>query len=445
MPPKTEDAPYLDLIRGAVDRGEWEGLLPDEDRPPLATTPAKATGPAPYVDLIRQADNEDRWHLSAAVELAEGQDPEREARVHRVADVTGITPNFVRNNLDVFEERLQAPGVDIDSMLENSPKLAEFLMRGNAGLAVDDVASLSGLEWAFKSMIAATGYGIRQTEYGGRAFLELQGLGGKENEARIEQLENDVLRRYFGDESWIESGWVEFWKMVPQMIGAAGTGAITALGVGQLGPQVGLPEEIITVPGAAIAGAFSWTYLQEAGFAYQELKKLRDQEGNPLDPTLLYALSNVAGAGNGALELLGATKAIKLVPGGRQMLARIGVGKVKDALRTRGFRQAVSHYAREYGEAAVWESGTEMAQEMVPILARDVERVRADWGDLPICINAAPGDLESALRMAPSPTACSTASCPKLGAEGADFISLKVSSAMRSCSAAPSGSDSVTR
>lgn len=42
----------------------------------------------------------------------------------------------------------------------------------------------------------------------------------------------------------------------------------------------------------------------------------------------------------------------------------------------------------------------ETEEEMVPILARDVESVREGWGDLPVCINAAPGDLESALRMA---------------------------------------------
>jgi tRNA-dihydrouridine synthase len=42
----------------------------------------------------------------------------------------------------------------------------------------------------------------------------------------------------------------------------------------------------------------------------------------------------------------------------------------------------------------------EAEKEMVPILEAHVRSVRERWGDLPICLNAAPGDLESSLRMA---------------------------------------------
>lgn len=42
----------------------------------------------------------------------------------------------------------------------------------------------------------------------------------------------------------------------------------------------------------------------------------------------------------------------------------------------------------------------EAQADMVPILAAHVEAIRAGLGDIPIALNAAPGDLESALRMA---------------------------------------------
>ncbi len=39
-------------------------------------------------------------------------------------------------------------------------------------------------------------------------------------------------------------------------------------------------------------------------------------------------------------------------------------------------------------------------EDMVPLLECEVKLVRERWGNLPLCLNAAPGDLESALRMA---------------------------------------------
>ena len=39
---------------------------------------------------------------------------------------------------------------------------------------------------------------------------------------------------------------------------------------------------------------------------------------------------------------------------------------------------------------------------MVPILKRQVNPIREKWGNLPICLNAAPGDLQSAVCMAQS-------------------------------------------
>ncbi len=42
----------------------------------------------------------------------------------------------------------------------------------------------------------------------------------------------------------------------------------------------------------------------------------------------------------------------------------------------------------------------EAEEQMIPILENHVRSVRESWGELPICLNAAPGDLESSLRMA---------------------------------------------
>lgn len=82
----------------------------------------------------------------------------------------------------------------------------------------------------------------------------------------------------------------DFAQYIPQMtgqlgaglsnaLGGIGVGAGTALVAGQLGPQVGLPEEIITVPAAAatlgkagyVAGTAKYSYDLMAGSAYKTL------------------------------------------------------------------------------------------------------------------------------------------------------------------------------
>lgn len=363
---------HVDLIRRRTqEQSEAEHPL---QLPVGEDEPAKGR----YTDLIRKRASEDRLRVQAAVALGAARDPEREARVEKVRrSMRGTVPDtLIRNNLDRFESDLKGSGVNVSQVMEHSPKLARFL-GDNAGIAVDDVANLSGLEWVFKSWIGALDYGWQQSVYGARAFAQMNkipGIAGEGNEQRLDDLEQHVLRRYFGDESFIESAWVEFWKFVPMMVSGAAIGAGTAAIAGQLGPQAALPEEAVTIPGAAIKGAFAYTYILEAGFAYRELKEMTSKEGQPLDPRLVYGLSSSVGAVNGAMELLGLGKALKVFPGGKQMMARMGLLKIKEALAERTFRKALTSFAKDYGEALLWEPGTEMAQEITPILARVIAK-----------------------------------------------------------------------
>ena len=64
-----------------------------------------------------------------------------------------------------------------------------------------------------------------------------------------------------------------------KMLAGAGVGAGGALVLGQLGPQVGLPEELVTVPTAAIAGAMaSVSATMETGFTTAELIQNQAEE-----------------------------------------------------------------------------------------------------------------------------------------------------------------------
>ncbi len=369
------------LIDQAADELFTEGQLDHAESQPNLRLP----GPRSVFDeAMDELWQDERFTLRVADHLARQADPEAEARIANVVDKTGLPEQVVRPNLEHFEKQSRDAEIDLDALLISNPSLARF-MTNNPGLVVDDVAALSGLEWAGRSMFAALGFGKDQAEYGVRAYGQLQGYWGSEaNEARLAQLEREVLPRYFGDEGWLESAWVEWWKMVPQMIGAAGAGAGTALVVGQMGPQVGLPEELVTAPAAAAFGAWNYTRIQEAGFAYREFKQMRDRDGSPLSPATIYSLSHTTGALNGAFEVIGLGKVAKMAPGGRQLMQRIGATQIKKALKRRGFRDALQQFGRDYAGGILTETGTEMAQEVTPILAGIIGRKvqGGDWDPL---------------------------------------------------------------
>ncbi len=168
-------------------------------------------------------------------------------------------------------------------------------------------------------------------------------------------------------------------------------GAGSAIIAGQMGPQIALPEEVVTVPMAAAAGAAmsssEWMMRQEAGGAFLEFLQERDAEGNPLDPQVA-ALSAVAvGVLNAGLELTGAGAMVKAYAPLARMLTREGL---RAAVRAPGYAAAAREFLGQCGKAAGTEISTEMAQEFITIMGgraaqnvnaamRGVETGNPDW------------------------------------------------------------------
>lgn len=89
----------------------------------------------------------------------------------------------------------------------------------------------------------------------------------------------------------------------------AGAAAAVA---GQAGPQVALPEEVVTVPLAAgtgftVGAAFgTWrsTMETEGGLAIQQFSQLTDANGQPIDPAIADAAGRAVGFASGAVEVV---------------------------------------------------------------------------------------------------------------------------------------------
>ena len=129
--------------------------------------------------------------------------------------------------------------------------------------------------------------------------------------------------------------------------GGAGTAAAGAFALGQLGPQVGLPEELVTVPGAAlwggragyVAGVGEDSYKLMRGMAY---KRLID-EG--VDETIAREAANDEGFVNALIESGGAVLDVLLIG--------TGAGTAAKKTFTNFLSNSSNKFLRNIGEKAI--------------------------------------------------------------------------------------------
>lgn len=152
----------------------------------------------------------------------------------------------------------------------------------------------------------------------------------------------------------------------PNTLAMAGTAAGMAALAGQAGPQVLLPEEIITVPGAFVAGTSVGSAKAnleiEAGHAYKEML-----DSGISEPTA-KAIAMAVGTGNAALELLQLDELFKSF----KVLNKTGAS---DTLM-----QMVSNELKRRGLDVAKETAQEVAQEGVTIAGTQIGS-KIDTGD----------------------------------------------------------------
>ena len=141
---------------------------------------------------------------------------------------------------------------------------------------------------------------------------------------------------------------------------------VTTAAAGQLGPQVAIPEEIITVPGAAalgtaVGGSQYW-YRQGAGSLYADLRA----EGVPHN--VAAPVSQSVGLPYALIEYAQVSKA---VPGMKRIIKQKIVDKVKGAMK----RNAV-----QFGSDVVSNVGQEVAQEITMAAGEAVAESVSDVG-----------------------------------------------------------------
>lgn len=339
-----------------------------------------------------------------AIDQGSRRNREQSSRIIKASQKTGLPEDHIERNLDEAERNARLSEIDIDRMSKSAPKVAEWMAKSpnHASAGYNDLTSLNYLELQLRNIKNKFVEGRRTVELadiGESAFL---GSVTPEQRKRQAEIEAELSKQEdLGIDGFFEGIPGAVSNQLPilaktiggQIQGAAvggatgaAIGAGTALVAGQIGPQVVAPEEIVTVPSAALAvgsrGAIAgWRYgaavqaaRLEASLAYLDYEKITDENGKKIERSTAIGAAAMVGVINGALEFVGFEALTKAVPGLRN-LQRKGI---RQALKNPVVRSALTTYAKNIGEAVTTEGLTEFMQEIVTQSGGEISKMVAD-------------------------------------------------------------------
>lgn len=93
-----------------------------------------------------------------ALSYVANTNPDEQANIQRLAELTGLPPEMVSRNRPEIERKAKLDAVDYDALLSRAPVTNKFLTDpNNAGVAHDDIDALSNVEGAFDSFVKESG------------------------------------------------------------------------------------------------------------------------------------------------------------------------------------------------------------------------------------------------------------------------------------------------
>lgn len=346
-------------------------------------------------------DNSDQKRLELSHKESIERDSDRSSRILQMQLKTGLPEELIDRELEAIEKESKKQEFKSEDFMKKSPVAAKWLADNpnHFAIAKDDVEKLSYLERQFKHITSQFNKG--------KTTVDLADIGQSAILGTITSEQRDLQKALEDELSQTDDYGIDgFFEQIPgavanqlpilgntlsgsvKGIGAgaligAGKGAAAAAVAGQLGPQVATPEEVVTVPAAAIAGATAGAVTGwrlgagleaarlEASLAYLEFEKIKDDNGNPLDRDTAIGAAVMVGVVNGSLEMIGLEKAIP----GITTLKRSGI---KKALMNQSARRVLLSYAKNIGQAMATEGITEGIQELVTSSGGKIAKMAQD-------------------------------------------------------------------
>lgn len=335
--------------------------------------------------LIETWKTNQSQNFAISVQNAVKIDPNNAADIQRIAKELSLPTDTVERNKADLDAFIKSRRLEMAVLARDNPVLAQQYANPDfAAVAHDDYNNLSRTErvmrW-FKEIPqdAAKGWqvGRLQSEQG---LLGEQAMVGKADEAmwkRIKEI-NAQTKELKGTGGFVESASKILGQMSVTMPKAIEYGEATALTTGtaaliagQVGPQVAVPEEIITVPAATIGGfiAGSTAKMAEQSYRIEAGQAYLDMIEQGINKDIARNVSAGVGLVNAGLEVVGigfVTAPIK-----KALIAEV-TQEVSKSLMKPTVKQAVAEFGKNYGKAWAAETSTEILQEISNIAGEEI-------------------------------------------------------------------------
>ncbi len=333
-----------------------------------------------------------------------------------VIDVNRITSDdFDVNTFLGDEDRLRINTLNREPALshivpevEDKYKMAAFI-ENITNSRVDDLEANATMLSALmrKKDTADTWQSIKNSWRNGRNQLDRADIRWEEMNG-LRPINYDLLpvkQLPISADNWFESSLNAATNMLPMMWDTTVSGSkyglamgLSAAGIaavaGQAGPQVALPEEIVTVPGAFAAfgtvgtiygGAKRATEI-EAGLMFDELLQMKGPNGERIEPQIAIAIAHGVGFVNGLLEVAQIDELIKTIPGGKSILRKGIKTAISKTIKNKTLLKLAGKQLWSYSKTISIETLQELGQESSTIVGGELAkylRNRADDGDIP--------------------------------------------------------------
>jgi len=360
-----------------------------------------------------------------------GSNPDKQAEINKLSAKSGV-PTFSIDspeNEAWVKNMTRMNDLNPDEMVKTHPMTAKALQNENfAKIAHDDVENIKGLEDSFSSIGKTPSSTVdevlamteKQAAYAGYLMMaygpEGQDLDSmaqfiadrnrpmSDVQANAPEYQKNFQKRMSDADGWLESAGVILTSPravgrstvanLPNMIlpslssiggakigaiGGAGIGAGVAVGIGQAGPQVALPEEVVTVPagsaigatiggiGGGVAGGFAGgTILEVAAWIDQELSDSGIDVTDPKAIAEKFRDVDFINAAKNRAEAKGLTTAgidalWNATFAGRFAKGMTGVGKIATKEGAKALAKNAGKAATDVAVGAVGESVSEAA------------------------------------------------------------------------------------
>jgi hypothetical protein len=350
----------------------------------------------------------------------EGVDPDKRGRAMALSDMLGLPLPAVEQDFDRVSYRAQIEQYDnlgdthpataavvadpelaavVKDNIESLKKVEEVLSKtrrpkfvlpeGGEGLSFDpsevvrieDDTAPSAIWKAVRNMAPDTARawlaGQTQIELSQLEARKMAGVPDEDYETRLEELEKaraalNAIRPEDGN--FFSRGFYGAAEVLPQFIEqikwrlvGAGAGALVGPGGAMTGQQV--------------AGAL-FSFELEGGSAYNEFKKLVDENGDPLPDSFARVGASVVGAINAGLEMLQFRTFAKMLPGADRLVSQAIREGVAETLKKQTAKEALAAVAKLYATGVTTESLQEAAQRLVTIFGEEsVKKAAEVFGD----------------------------------------------------------------